>query len=77
MRPGKSPFLAQKTREKWAPGLGGCGVGGEERLMKSNASPKIFLVLAVLMISAGVVLLALLSGLAYFQKMETTMADVV
>jgi lipopolysaccharide transport system permease protein len=31
----------------------------------------------LLLISAGVVLLALLSGLAYFQKMETTMADVV
>jgi lipopolysaccharide transport system permease protein len=31
----------------------------------------------LLLISAGVVLLVLLSGLAYFQKMETTMADVV
>ncbi len=30
----------------------------------------------LLLISSGVVLLLLLSGLAYFQKMETTMADV-
>jgi lipopolysaccharide transport system permease protein len=31
----------------------------------------------LLLISAAVVLLVLLGGLAYFQKMEATMADVV
>jgi lipopolysaccharide transport system permease protein len=31
----------------------------------------------MLLVSAGVVVLVLLTGLAYFQKMETTIADVV